>query len=96
MDKTAIFEKMKEELNNISDEIKKLESKLDDLSEDAKVTYQKQITEMKDLYSKAEVKFEQAKDITGDKWEEVKDNVEVTRKALKNSYNYFLSHYKQK
>ncbi len=96
MDKNTIVQKMKEELNNISEEIKKLELKLDDLSEDAKVTYQKQITEMKELYNKADEKFEQAKDITGDKWEEVKDNVEVTRKALKNSYNYFLSHYKKK
>ena len=96
MDKQAIIDKLKGELDNISEEMKKLEVKLNDLGEEAKVTYKKQIEDMQKLYNNAEEKFEQAKNITEDKWDEVKDNIDLTRKALKNSYSYFMSHYKKK
>ena len=96
MDKQAIIDKLKGELDNISEEMKKLEVKLNDLGEEAKVTYKKQIDDMQKHYKNAEEKFEQAKDVSEDKWEEVKDNIDLTRKALKNSYSYFLSHYKKK
>ena len=95
-DKDALMEKIKKELDTLSDEVKKLESKMNDLGEEAKVTYKKQIDELQNLYQTAETKFELAKDVAEDKWDDVKENVEVTRKALKNSYNYFLSHYKKK
>ena len=95
-DKEALMEKIKKELDTLSDEVKKLESKMNELGEEAKVTYKKQIDELQNLYQTAETKFELAKDVAEDKWDDVKENVEVTRKALKNSYNYFLSHYKKK
>lgn len=95
-DKDVLMEKLKKELDALSEEVKKLEVKMNELGEEAKVTYKKQIDELQTLYQSAETKFEQAKDVAGDKWDDVKENVELTRKALKNSYNYFLSHYRKK
>ena len=95
-DKEALMEKLKKELDALSDEVKKLEVKMNELGEEAKVTYKKQIDELQSLYQTAETKFELAKDVAEDKWEDVRENVETTRKALKNSYNYFLSHYRKK
>ena len=96
MDRKEIIEKIKAELDNVSDEIKKLETKMGELSEEAKITYKKQIDDLQKMYKNADEKFENAKDVAEDKWEDVRENIQVTRKALKNSYNYFLSHYKKK
>ena len=96
MDRKEIIDKIKAELDNVSEEIKKLETKMGELSEEAKVTYKKQIDDLQTMYTKAEDKFENAKDVAEDKWEDVRENIDLTRKALKNSYNYFLSHYKKK
>jgi len=96
MEKNEIIAKLKAELDNVSAEIKKLEKKMGELGEEAKVTYKKEIDDLQKLYKGAEDKFEQAKDVAEDKWDDVRENLELTRKALKNSYNYFLSHYKKK
>ena len=47
MGKEELVDKLKSELNKLSNEIEKLEGKMNELGEDAKVTYKKQLNRPK-------------------------------------------------
>ena len=96
MDRTQIIEKLKTELDKLNQELDKAEVKVQELSGEGKKTYQKQVDELRQLMGEAKVKYDQAKGSAEESWKEVQDNIEFTAKALKNSVNYFLSHFKQR
>jgi Na+/phosphate symporter len=74
----------------------KLEEKMKGLSGEAKKVYEEQSAELRSMLQDAEKKYEEAREASEETWEEVKGYVELTGKALRNSFNYFLSHYKRK
>jgi len=96
MDRTQIIEKLKGELDKLNQELDKAEVKIQELSGEGKKAYQKQVEELRQLMSEAKAKYDKAKGSAEDSWKEVQDNIEFTARALKNSVNYFLSHFKQR
>jgi len=83
----ASFQKQIEELN--------LKEKVDGLSTDAKKLYEEQRKDLVAMLDEAEKKFSSIGDKASEGWQDTKDFVELTQKALKHSFNYFMSHYKK-
>ena len=52
--------------------------------------------EVEELYEDARKGYEKLKGKTEAGWEETRDFVLLTNKALRHSFNYFLSHYRSK
>ena len=73
-----------------------LKEKVDNLSADAKKVYEQQRKELEELIDESEEKFNAVSDKASESWQETKDFVELTNKALKHSFNYFMSYYKKK
>jgi len=96
MDRTQIIEKLKGELDKLNQELDKAEVKVQELSGEGKKTYQKQVDELRQLMAEAKTKYDKAKGSAEESWKEVQDNIEFTARALKNSVNYFMSHFKQR
>ncbi len=82
------FKKQLAELN--------LKEKVEGLSTDAKKVYEEQRKELEALIDEAEKKFKTLGSKASESWQETKEFVELTQKALKHSFNYFMSHYKKK
>jgi hypothetical protein len=82
------FKKQLAELN--------LKEKVDGLSADAKKIYMEQRKELEALIDEAEKKFKALRSKASENWQETKEFVELTNKALRHSFNYFMSHYKKK
>ncbi|MDA3945925.1 MAG: hypothetical protein PF439_04530 [Helicobacteraceae bacterium] len=74
----------------------KLKEKVNELSVDAKKAYDEQKKELEALIDEAEKKFKTLGAKASDSWQETKEFVELTQKALKHSFHYFMSHYKKK
>jgi len=83
----ASFKKQIEDLN--------LKEKVDDLSTDAKKLYEEQRTDLVAMLDESEKQFSSLGDKASESWQETKDFVALTEKALKHSFNYFMSHYKK-
>lgn len=81
------FKKQLQELN--------LKEKVETLSADAQTTYEEQRMELESLLDEAQIKFDDLSGKASEGWQETKDFVELTNKALKHSFNYFMSHYKK-
>ena len=82
----ASFQKQIEELN--------LKAKVDGLSADAKKLYEERRKELVAMLDEAEKQISTVGDKASDSWQDTKDFVALTQKALKHSFNYFMSHYK--
>jgi len=96
MDRQILLDEAKKQLNEFNSQLDDLEVKMKDFSGEAKKVYDKQAEELRNLIGEAEKNFDKAKNASEETWVEVKSYVEFTGKALKNSFNYFLSHYKKK
>ena len=81
------FKKQIEELN--------LKEKVDGLGTDAKKLYEDQRKDLVAMLDEAEKQFSSVGDKASESWQDTKDFVELTNKALKHSFNYFMSHYKK-
>ena len=82
----ASFQKQIDELN--------LKAKVDGLSTDAKKLYEEQRKDLVLMLDEAEKQFSSIGDKASESWTDTKDFVALTQKALKHSFNYFMSHYK--
>jgi len=96
MDRQSLIDETKKQLEEFNSQLDDLEVKMKDFSGEAKKVYDVQSKELRNLVSEAEKNFDKAKNASEETWGEVKDFVEFTGKALKSSFNYFLSHYKKK
>jgi archaellum component FlaC len=96
MDRQKLIDEAKKQLDEFNSQLDDLEVKMKEFSGEAKKVYEKQAVELRKLVGEAEKNFEKAKNASEESWNEVKDFVEFTGKALRNSFNYFLSHYKKK
>ena len=80
------FKKQLEELN--------LKDRVEGLSADAKKVYEEQRKDLSALIDETEKKYKELATKANDSWKDTRDFVELTNKALKHSFNYFMSHYK--
>ncbi len=82
------FKKQLEELN--------LKDRVEGLSADAKKVYEEQRKDLSALIDETEKKYKELATKANDSWKDTRDFVELTNKALKHSFNYFMSHYKKR
>ena len=66
------------------------------LNEEAKKQFEIGAKELESLYKDANEKFYTLSSKAEENYKEVKDFAELTNKALKHSFNYFMSHYRKK
>lgn len=85
---------MKEQLDELDARMDDLDKKREELSGDARKEYDKRLHELAELRRDAEKRLKDVQTAGEEKWQQVKDEAEHTRKALNNSFNYFLSHFK--
>ncbi len=84
------IESFKKQIDEIN-----LKDKVDGLSADAKKLYEEQREDLVDMLNEAEKHIASVGDKASESWQDTKDFVELTQKAIKHSFNYFMSHYKK-
>jgi len=85
------FDSFKKQLAELN-----LKERVDGLSADAKKIYEEQRKELEALIDEAEQKFKSLTAKASENWHETKEFVELTNKAIRHSFNYFMSHYRKK
>lgn len=96
MNKDEIIEEAKKQLIRFQKEIDEVKVASSHLSEEAKKQFDIGAKELETLYNDAHTRFETLSNKTEENFKEVKEFVELTSKALKHSFNYFMSHYRKK
>ncbi len=96
MKREEILEEGKKQLDNFKKEMEELKEKAAHYSEEAKKEFDERSVEVEELYHDAVEWHEKLGKKTEEKWEEVKEFAILTNKALRHSFNYFLSHYRKK
>ncbi|PHR57874.1 MAG: hypothetical protein COA44_05255 [Arcobacter sp.] len=95
MTKDKMIAEAKKQLDSFQKEIDELKESSSHLSGDMKKQFDTGAKELKSLYKEADEKFDKLKDKAEENYNEVKDFIELSNKALKHSFNYFMSHYKK-
>ena len=96
MKKDEIITEAKKQLVKFQKEIDEIKEASSHLSEEAKKQFDIGAKELENLYKEANEKFDTLSSKAEENYKEVKDFVELTNKALKHSFNYFMSHYRKK
>ena len=96
MKKDEMIKEAKKQLVKFQKEIDEIKKASSHLSEEAKKQFEIGAKELETLYKDADKKFDTISSKTEENYKEVKEFVELTNKALKHSFNYFMSHYKKK
>jgi phage-related minor tail protein len=93
---SEILEEGKKQLETFKAELAELKEKASHFGEEAKKEFDVRSKEVEELYQEALVGYDKLKIKTEAGWQETRDFVALTNKALKHSFNYFLSHYRKK
>lgn len=87
-------ESLKRNLDELNHEIDDIEAKAKSAGESVKAKYNEQLAEAKTARSDMETQIEKLREASEDTWEDLKADADKTWKALRNSVNYFKSHFK--
>ncbi|MDX1294839.1 MAG: hypothetical protein R3302_01140 [Sulfurimonadaceae bacterium] len=96
MKREEALEEAKKQLETFKTELAELKEKSVHLGEDAKAEFDKRSVEVEELYHDALEGYDKLKHKTEEGWQEARDFVILTNKALRHSFHYFLSHYRGK
>ncbi|MBE0515301.1 hypothetical protein [Sulfurimonas sp.] len=96
MKKDEMIKEAKKQLVRFQKEIDEIKETSSHLSEEAKKKFDISAKELEALYNDAHTKFDALSNKAEENFKDVKEFVELTNKALKHSFNYFMSHYKKK
>jgi len=96
MNKDEMIQEAKKQLVKFQEEIDEIKEASAHLSKEAKKQFDIGAKELESLYKEANEKFDTLSSKAEENYKEVKDFVELTNKALKHSFNYFMSHYRKK
>lgn len=94
--KEELHQEAKDELKSFREQTAELREMTAHLGEEAKKQFEIRAKELEELYAEAEKKYAVWHEKAGKEWHEFKDFVELTNKALRHSFNYFMSHYRKK
>ena len=94
MTKEQIIEEAQKQVASFKKELDDLGNKVDGLSEDAVRLYDEQKKDLMEMLDESEKHLTALSSKASESWQDTKDFVELTNKALKHSFNYFMSHYK--
>lgn len=95
MTKENVIAEAKKQLERFQTEIDELKEASSHLSVEAKKQFDVGAEELQRLYKEADVKFDTLSKKAEESYKETKDFIELTNKALKHSFNYFMSHYRK-
>jgi predicted RNase H-like nuclease (RuvC/YqgF family) len=90
------IEESQQTLEKYRAEIEAMKEKASHYSTEVKAEFDKRLSELETLYGEAQKRYDSLKGKTEEAWEDTKDFVVLTNKALVHSYHYFISHYKKK
>jgi hypothetical protein len=96
MTKDEMLKEAKKQLAKFEKEMQELKSATSHLSVEAKKNFDVGAKELEKLYKEAHEKFDELSHKAEENYKDVKGFVEITNKALKHSFNYFMSHYRKK
>jgi hypothetical protein len=96
MTKDEMVQEAKKQLAHFEKEIHELKGATSHLSVEAKKQFDVGAKELEKLYKEANEKFDGLSHKAEENYKEAKDFIELTNKALKHSFNYFVSHYRKK
>ena len=96
MKKDEVLEEARKQLDTFIAEIGVLRLKASELGEGAKKEFESSANELEGLFKDAGKKYDELQKKSSENWHEAKDFVELTDKALRHSFNYFMSHYRKK
>lgn len=96
MTKDEMIAEAKKQLAGFQKEILELKESSSELSVEAKKKFDIGAKELEHLYKEADQKFDGLTHKAEESFKDIKDFIELTNKALKHSFNYFVSHYRKK
>jgi hypothetical protein len=96
MNKDEAIKESKKQLQRFKKELEELKETTAHLSVEAKKQLDIGANELEKLYSEADVKFDELKSKAEANYQDAKAFIDLTNKALKHSFNYFMSHYRKK
>ena len=96
MKKDEMIQEAKKQLIKFQKEIDEIKEVSSHLSVEAKKQFDIGAKELETLYKDADKKFDAIASKTEENYKEVKEFLELTNKALKHSFHYFMSHYRKK
>jgi cell division protein FtsB len=94
MTRDEFVESLKQQLDELNAEVDELEAKMNDARDDARKQYEEKLAQARAEGTRARQKLEEVRDAGEDSWEDLKGEAEHAWKALRNSVNYFKSHFK--
>lgn len=86
--------KTKHQLDELNAQIDSVEAHAKKAKQNARKTYDKELTELRQQSAIAKTRLEDIKNSAEDKWEHLTVEMEKVRDALVHSYNYFKSQLK--
>lgn len=95
MKKDEMVKDAKKQLAGFQKEISEIKMASSHLSEEAKKQFDVGAKELEKLYKEADLKFDELSGKAEENYKEVKGFIELTNKALKHSFHYFMSHYRK-
>lgn len=95
MKKDEMIKEAKNQLAKFEKEMDELKGKTAHLSVEAKKQFDIGAKELERLYKEADVKFDELSSKAEENYKEAKGFIELTNKALKHSFHYFMSHYRK-
>lgn len=96
MTKDEMIAEAKKQLAHFEKEIAELKSSTSHLSVEAKKQFDIGAGELERLYKEAHEKYDELTHKAEENYKDAKGFIELTNKALKHSFNYFMSHYRKK
>lgn len=91
-----MIKEAKKQLAGFEKEMAELKETSAHLSEEAKKQFDVGAKELEILYKEANQKFDALSHKAEENYKEAKEFIELTNKALKHSFHYFMSHYRKK
>ncbi len=88
------IEKMKQQLDELNDQLGKLELKAQAANEELHVKYSEQIDDLRKMSGAAQQKMDEIRQAGEDRWESLVEEGEKVHKAFVHSFNYFKSQLK--
>ena len=96
MTKDQMIEETKKQLKHFQEEMAELRETSSELSVDAKKQCDIGAKVLESLYKEADKKCDGLSSKAEESYKEAKEFIELTNKALKHSFHYFISHYRKK
>jgi uncharacterized coiled-coil DUF342 family protein len=86
--------KLKDKLDEADQRIDLLERKYEEASGEAAKEYRKRLDELRAQRDRGRRKLEELREAGEESWQGIKDEAEHVWKAMRNSYHYFKSHFR--